>query len=797
MELPLVKRLRLTARHALVFGIGCCAPIISGCNAWLANGPGLSDKLAKSERAANPAADNRDEPEEKGSNKLVSDGGDGSANDVTPAQSGQQFAELAVAEWVLAPAEASDVDRLLNPFAEPNWPARRWRHAGVETILSREDAAGQLKIAAGSRDQTIAINAAIGLSQLGNSSVTSILLDAALSAGRPRSMRGAAIESLAFQKTAQVDAAIQRLADELGRWEGNARARYNPELHGDVIRAIGLRRSTANDAALAAALGSPSAEVRCEAARAYERLGAIAELPRGFIDLVADESAKVRAAAVRALVACRHSAAQIAVERALTDEDLGARIAAVHALAELGGAANHDRLVGLLDDSVELIRAAAVRGLVRFNDVGSAAQAADDKSWRVRLALAASLAEMPPRYGSPIAVRLIGDADLKVQRRAVESAANWPMADCIPLLLLAAEQGSVLTRREAIQHLQHRWPAAQGFPQYASGDRQLDEIKRLKQVWQTETNATTVATEHTAAQITAEDEQRAIAAVTALAIGSLGDRREAARKLAVDYQEKPIPPAAIDKLWKLIEAETDGLIWIDVMSFVARAETPAAAQVAAAAASHANPEVRRRACAWFGAHASDRGAEILINSLADNDASVVRAAVQALGMQRQVTDLRPLEGLLSADDHTLRVVAAESLARLGSPAGFQALSRLTYDREARVCRMAATAIGNVYGGVSMKGSVIPASTSADKSDSLAQGYQSQFVTDLMRLLDGRAEVRRAAVLALANVTGERPPKTSAAAPSRSFDTLPQEETDTAAAVAWWKKRFAHSQAAAN
>jgi hypothetical protein len=67
----------------------------------------------------------------------------------------------------------------------------------------------------------------------------------------------------------------------------------------------------------------------------------------------------------------------------------------------------------------------------------------------------------------------------------------------------------------------------------------------------------------------------------------------------------------------------------------------------------------------------------------------------------------------------------------------------------------------------------------------------------MRLLDGRAEVRRAAVLALANVTGERPPKTSAAAPSRSFDTLPQVETDTAAAVAWWKKRFANSQAAAN
>ena len=213
-------------------------------------------------------------------------------------------------------------------------------------------------------------------------------------------------------------------------------------------------------------------------------------------------------------MAHRSSVAAAAVERALSDADLGVRIAAVHSLAELGGSENHDRLRLLLDDSVELIRAAAVQGLVRLNDLPSATQAASDKSWRVRLALATSLAEMPAHYGTEIAGQLITDADLKVQRRAIESLAAWPTADAIGLLLAAAERGSVLTRRAAIDQLQRRWPAAATFPRHAVPERQLEEIARLKQVWQAEL-AGQAADVPARAELTVEDKARAIAAVSA------------------------------------------------------------------------------------------------------------------------------------------------------------------------------------------------------------------------------------------------------------------------------------------
>jgi HEAT repeat protein len=784
------------ARRILVIWIAGCAPAVLGCSAWLNNGgsQGLSGGVTKSSQAATSAADNT---HPSGESAIVADNDSGTAGrvpegnaDATPTD---QFNELAAAEWVLAPAQPSEVDRLLNPFAEPKWPARRWRHFGLEAMLSRADAARHLKTAARARDKTIAINAAIGLAQIGDTSSLTMLADTAASDHRPRSMRGAAIESLALMKVADADTALERLADVLGNWEGTARSRYNPDLHADVVRALSIRPSAKGGYSLVAALGSPSAEVRNEAALAYERLAGSVQLPAKFADLVGDESARVRAAVVRALVACRDASAGAAVERALMDEDLGVRIAAVHSLSELGGAANHDRLRGLLDDSSELIRAAAVQATVRLNDIGSASQAAGDKSWRVRLALAASLARIPPRYGSPIAMQLIGDVDLKVQRRAVQSIATWPAYDAIPLLLSAAERGSVLARRDAIEQLQRQRPAAESFPLYTSADRQLDEIRRLRQQWEQEANGRTAADAISQdARITAHEEARAIDVVTSLAAGSLAERRAAARRLSAEYHEKPLPPAAVEKLAELIEAEPDGQLWIDVMRLVARSNTVAAAQIASAGASHANSEVRRRACGWFAAHTSDLGADVLINSLDDEDASVVLAAVVALGLQSHVSNLDRLERLLTADDHLLRVAAAESLARLGSPAGFQALSRLTYDPDAKVRRLAATAVGNVYAALSIENTLRHASASAASGAAIGDQFRAQFVNDLVQLLDGRTEVRRAAVIALAKVTGEEPPKTAGTPPSRAFGALPDEAHDTAAAAAWWKQRFAIS-----
>ncbi len=394
----------LIARYIVGTTIAFCALALGGCNSWLSgNGSReLSDGLNQNTESS-AATSVRERTGDLENLQSTSDVADTSTQPTERAKTQSpvdRFEELATAEWVLAPAIASETEQLLNPFAEPKWASRRWRHVGLETVLARADAAEQLRNAARSREQAIAVNATIGLAQLDDPSGMSMLVDAALSDRLPRSMRGAAIESLANLTTPKADAALARVAGELGQWEGQARGRYNPELHADVVRAVSLRPRPQTAAATARAIRSPAADVRYEAACSCERLAGAVELPENFADLVGDESAKVRAAAVRALAAHRGDVANTVVERALSDADLGVRIAAVHSLAELGGSENHDRLRLLLDDSVELIRAAAVQGLVRLNDISSAAQAANDKSWRVRLALAASLATMPPRYGS-------------------------------------------------------------------------------------------------------------------------------------------------------------------------------------------------------------------------------------------------------------------------------------------------------------------------------------------------------------------------------------------------------------
>ena len=104
---------------------------------------------------------------------------------------------------------------------------------------------------------------------------------------------------------------------------------------------------------------------------------------------------------------------------------------------------------------------------------------------------------------------------------------------------------------------------------------------------------------------------------------------------------------------------------------------------------------------------------------------------------QSLDDARPLEKLLSANDHELRVDAAESLARLGKSSGIAGLERLVYDPDPRVRRRAAAAMGEI----------------ADAS----------FLPALIALLDDRADVRRSALASLPRVTGKSPPATDASA----------------------------------
>ena len=213
----------------------------------------------------------------------------------------------------------------------------------------------------------------------------------------------------------------------------------------------------------------------------------------------------------------------------------------------------------------------------------------------------------------------------------------------------------------------------------------------------------------------------------------------------------------MERLTALMLTEPDALIWASVFAAVASDAREPSIRLAYTALGHPVPDVRRRACEHLKAHPQRRHEPLLTASLTDSSPVVVAAAVVSRsGNSRRLDDPRPLEHLLAATDHLLRVEAAESLARLHVPSGVTGLERLAYDPDPAVRRAAAAAMGNVP--------------------------DASFLPALVRLLDDRPEIRRAALVSLPRVAGRELPAAPASANSGS--SPPPIETPISEARRW-------------
>ena len=79
--------------------------------------------------------------------------------------------------------------------------------------------------------------------------------------------------------------------------------------------------------------------------------------PPELVHLTGDNTGEVRAAAICALAASRHEEAHACTHRALSDDDLAVRLAAIEALGVLSSVESRDSLRKLAGDSSDVIRA--------------------------------------------------------------------------------------------------------------------------------------------------------------------------------------------------------------------------------------------------------------------------------------------------------------------------------------------------------------------------------------------------------------------------------------------------------
>ncbi|WP_019634814.1 HEAT repeat domain-containing protein [Actinomadura atramentaria] len=242
---------------------------------------------------------------------------------------------------------------------------------------------------------------------------------------------------------------------------------------GLLDRVIDLHRLEAPDGAeLAPYLADPEPEVRAAAlrvlGRAVRRGGEPGDRATGdaLARALSDEDRDVRRLAARLL----HGLAEVslgadgvaALHRAVhRAPDAQARAAAATVLAKLVGAAAELYAQGLQDDEVQ-IRVQAVIGLVALRAADETAQAADDPSRAVRVAVADGLARLAePVPGDPapgIAVgaldalgHLLDDHDPVVRMAALDASAGLGVPEPLDVRVVAATaHRSWQVRRRAV-----------------------------------------------------------------------------------------------------------------------------------------------------------------------------------------------------------------------------------------------------------------------------------------------------------------------------------------------------------
>ena len=528
--------------------------------------------------------------------------------------------------------------------------------------------------------------------------------------------------------------AIRDLLAQYGNETPQGRRSYVPELHAELIRALAAHVDPRRDESINEALRARSSEVRLAAVTAVA--GAEPNenrpIPQGAVDARLDGNPAVRAVAIRAILRHNHPKKLEYAAKALKDMQRAPRTAAIAALGELSDDASLALLDEVMQTRGELDRVAATEAMSRRGAKKSLLAATEDKSARVRMAAARGLAAYPDPAGLEAARRFLKDPSGQVRAEAVGAAAQWPLKQAGPVLLDAMALRTTAARRAAAFALADRWPPAREFPVDADAEDREAALSTLRRRYGEEIGFP--AEMAVAAEAPRPPRVEEMAAAAELASSDRDVRRLAARTLQQLANDAPLHAETINRLVAAVLREDDALLWHAALEIVAEDDSEDAARLAVGGLGHPDPEVRRRACVYLGAHPDPSRLSLLADRLGDKSESVVAAAVTALGAAGP--DPGPaaqgaLEQLLGNPNELFQVEAAAVLAEWKVRSGFRGLERAALSDAPTVRRRAAEAMG-------------------------ATGDPA-FLPYLIRLLDDRQHIRLAALAALSKTIGDTEP----------------------------------------
>jgi HEAT repeat protein len=475
----------------------------------------------------------------------------------------------------------------------------------------------------------------------------------------------------------------------------------------------------------------------------------------------------------------------------------------------------------LLNDSGELIRAAAVSALVSAGEKQAALAAAGDKSWRVRQSVAQSLAGYPDRESAATLQQFLTDPSAPVQQQAIASMAEWPLERSGPILLEAMGKSVYTTRKASTELLARRWPPARQFSADAPSERRSEILNQLQQEFRRQiglADTDALAARGAIPPGVSEDllghvqllvrqlsdpaladaaREQAVAELKALGAGGV----EAMECVALD-RGQPLPQPVYHDVLPACEpafAAIDRMASDDVLQ-----RRRAASDLAELAAKH---PLRRLAMARLAEQAAAETDPLVWQSVlsaaaADGSEPAIRLAAAAIGHCASEVRLRACEYLASHPDpghvpllvpalqdenDEVAATAARALGLSGHMENLGPLQQKLGARNEMVQLEAAVALvrlGDESGIAALERLSYSKEEGVRRHTAKAMGEAPNpaFVPVLIRLLDDHQSVRVAALAALPKVAGED----VAARPG-------QRQPRMAEHVELWKRWFQDSQ----
>jgi HEAT repeat protein len=513
----------------------------------------------------------------------------------------------------------------------------------------------------------VAANAGIALARFGDRDVAGVLAGAVGNLQLAPPVRCAAAETLGWTPPATV--LLQRLVDEEADRPGSG---YSVAVHGELVRSLGRRVRPADEPRLMSALTAPADEVKLAALDVWQQASG-GPLPVQCLALQNHRDPRIRARFLPVLAQHPSSGTLDRLTSALSDPDVHVRCAALRAMGMLGDERAVARLEPVLSGGVEAERIAAVRALADLRRPESVAIGARDKEWRVRLAVAEVLPDLPGEADVALAERLLDDASAEVQHRTVAAICRWPPATAEPLLLEVLGKCTYRSQKLAAESLAAGWPEGRplldGFPFGQPLGTRAPALAQIRQAYAERSIAPGDCAGRTApSKISFSAEQLASVTASLQLLQTAGN--DAGRRAEALANLRRFDAALVDMLEYLVDQR--GIVLPESV-FGELLATGAPDFAAVEQLGHSDVQSRRRAARQLAeSFARRRPRTLLIHRLADlavteTDAAVWQYLLAAIAEEDDDPTFRLVYAASCHESSGVRQVACEHLGRHPRP----------------------------------------------------------------------------------------------------------------------------------